>query len=199
MVNNWILIQQNVLSGAPFNVPWSTYQTTFGNFTTNYWMGLENVYLLTSSNNYMLRIEMLSNLQGWISAEYDMFQILSAEYFYEIYLNHPIPPPATGTYYGDGGDSLQCLLPDVTRSYYPPIPPPATFHGFMPFETSDTQTGPWNCATSNKGGWWYNKGYCVYGLLNTDTASSFVWDSLNPPAGGSSAQLTISRMMIKLV
>jgi len=139
----------------------------------------------------MLRIEMLSNKAGWISAEYDMFFIGSSVVFYEMYLG-VLPPPATGVYNGDGGDSMQFPGPAP-----PTMTPYLVYHGFMPFSTSDKQTGPAACASSNQGGWWYNN--CLYALLNTDSSSNFVWKTLDSNPVTYKYQLTVSRMMIKLV
>jgi len=182
------MIQQKVPtdSSTLFNRPWADYKAGFGSLTGNYWLGNENVYQLTNAASYMLRIEMLSTNDGWISAEYDMFLLENEILLYEIQLATVFPPVPVGVFYGDAGDSLQWVAP------------PNSIHGFMPFQTSDRPVPPNTyCPTQYKGGWWYNKqANCIFALLNTDTASDFVLETM-PTAPN--YDLTVSRMMIQLV
>lgn len=41
-----------------FNRDWTDYKNGFGDPTKEFWMGNENIYMLTSNDEYMLRIEM---------------------------------------------------------------------------------------------------------------------------------------------
>lgn len=66
-VNSWIIIQSRVDSSYPTGRPWTDYVSGFGNATTSYfWLGLENMYRMTSAANYRLRME----VQAAASAKY---------------------------------------------------------------------------------------------------------------------------------
>jgi len=75
----WIIIQQHVDSIFDWELPWSTYVDGFGSINSNFWLGLENLYRLTSANSYRLRIEVCQYGTGdWYSAEYSTFTISDA-------------------------------------------------------------------------------------------------------------------------
>lgn len=46
-----------------FNRDWTDYKNGFGDPTKEFWMGNENIYMLTSNDEYMLRIE-LEDFEG---------------------------------------------------------------------------------------------------------------------------------------
>jgi Fibrinogen beta and gamma chains, C-terminal globular domain len=61
-VNNWIVIHSRVDSSYPVRLGWTDYVNGFGNSSSgeNFWLGLDDMNLLTSSNvlTYRLRIEL---------------------------------------------------------------------------------------------------------------------------------------------
>ena len=62
-VNCWILLFVNAPGGTvSFNQNWATYRAGFGTpgLTNNYWIGNENMFLLTSSGSFKLRVEVRS-------------------------------------------------------------------------------------------------------------------------------------------
>ena len=60
-----------------WNLPWATYKNGYGSVgDNNYWLGLENIYQLTSSSNYRLRIELKAqSSSAWNSVEYWSFKV----------------------------------------------------------------------------------------------------------------------------
>ena len=75
-VFGWIMIHQRF--GYTFNwqLPWADYKTGFGSIYDNFWVGLEAMHLLTSSQDYQLRVEVQqTSTSKWFSAEYWMFKI----------------------------------------------------------------------------------------------------------------------------
>ena len=67
-VNGWIVIQSRVDASYPINLYWNDYVTGFGNSTSggNYWLGLDDMYLLTSLSGatYRLRFEIQAAANG---------------------------------------------------------------------------------------------------------------------------------------
>ena len=99
-VNNWIVVQQRIDSTTSFNVPWVNYTAGFGTFNINYWMGLEKIYQMTISRACRLRIEMLNDLNKWLSVEYDSFYLDGESAAYTIHVSG---------YSGDlGFDPMKC-------------------------------------------------------------------------------------------
>jgi len=99
-VFGWIIIHQHLRFTFDWSLPWADYKAGFGSIDADFWLGLEKVHLLTSSQPYRLRVEVqtwLGNL--WYSAEYWSFKIgdeLNTKYRLEV-----------SGYSGDAGDSLQ--------------------------------------------------------------------------------------------
>ncbi|XP_078664358.1 uncharacterized protein LOC144907298 isoform X2 [Branchiostoma floridae x Branchiostoma belcheri] len=57
----WTVIQRRQDGSVPFNRTWEEYKHGFGNKNGEYWLGNENIHLLTSQKTYSLRVD----LQGW--------------------------------------------------------------------------------------------------------------------------------------
>ena len=75
----WIIFQQRVDIAFDWELPWSTYVNGFGSIDSHFWLGLENLYRLTSANSYRLRVEVREkDTGGWYSAEYSTFTISDA-------------------------------------------------------------------------------------------------------------------------
>jgi len=75
-VFSWIIIHQHL--GLTFNwhLPWADYKAGFGSIDADFWLGLEKMHLLTSSQPYRLRVEVQQDSTNlWFSAEYWSFEI----------------------------------------------------------------------------------------------------------------------------
>jgi len=54
-VFGWIIIHQHVDDTLDWNLSWAIYKVGFGSIYSNFWLGLENMHLLTTSQPYRLR------------------------------------------------------------------------------------------------------------------------------------------------
>ena len=67
-VNGWIVIQSRVDTSYPIGLYLKDYTTGFGDSSSggNYWLGLDNMYLLTSQSGvtYRLRFELQAASNG---------------------------------------------------------------------------------------------------------------------------------------
>ena len=179
-VFGWIIIHQHL--GYTFNwqLPWADYKAGFGSINADFWLGLEEMHLLTSSQPYRLRVEVQQrSTNRWFSAEYWSFKIgdeLNDKYWLNV-----------SGYSGDAGDWLQHESDwngNGNFGHYN--------HDGMKFSTNDQDNdnfGGLHCALARGGGWWYNRCYMV--CLTCNSANNRC-DILS-----SGYHVINSRMMIK--
>nr|XP_019937840.1 PREDICTED: tenascin-like isoform X2 [Paralichthys olivaceus] len=107
---------------------WKNYTAGFGNMNDEFWLGLSNLYKMTSSGHYELRVD-LRDKGETAYAQYDKFTLAEPRTRYKIYI---------GAYSGTAGDSM-------------------TYHQGRPFSTydNDNDIAVTNCALSYKGAFWY--------------------------------------------
>ncbi|NWT22632.1 ANGL1 protein, partial [Cardinalis cardinalis] len=134
----WAVIQKRTDGSVNFFRNWDSYKKGFGNIDGEYWLGLENIYMLTNQDNYRLLIELEDWSNKKVYAEYSSFRLEPESEFYRLRL---------GTYQGNAGDSM-------------------IWHNGKPFTTLDRDRDMYsgNCAHFHKGGWWYNA--CAHSNLN---------------------------------
>jgi len=178
-VFGWIIFHQRIGYAFDWNLPWADYKAGFGSIDADFWLGLEKIHLLTSSQPYRLMVEVQERSTNlWYSAEYWSFKIgdeLNDKYRLEV-----------SGYSGDAGDSLQY---EGGWNGYACLG--CHNHNGMKFTTYDQDndlSARGNCASFKKGGWWYNR--CLWACLTCHTAN-YEWRSL--PNGGT----VNARMMIK--
>lgn len=173
-VNGWIIFQQRLSIDANFTFLWNRYRNGFGALGGDFWLGNEITHLLTSSGSYKLRMEMLSPMYGWVSAEYYYFLIDSEADYYRLHV---------AGYSGDCGDSMAyegsggCLD-----------------HNGMRFSTADNihdlvMYNQPRCVLYLGGGWWFN--FCYNANFNGNGSAGLSWWTLPYP------YLNITRMMLK--
>ena len=74
-VFGWIIIHQHLGNSFNWQLTWADYKAGFGSIDTDFWLGLENVYLLVDSQPYRLRVEIEERSTNlWYSAEYWSFK-----------------------------------------------------------------------------------------------------------------------------
>jgi len=56
-VFGWLIIHQRLDVSSSWNLPWADYKAGFGSTDGDFWLGLEKMHLLTSSQPYRLRVE----------------------------------------------------------------------------------------------------------------------------------------------
>ena len=175
-VFGWIVFHQHLGYSFDWNLPWADYKAGFGSIDADFWLGLEKVHLLISSQPYRLRVEMQEkSTDFWYSAEYWSFKIgdeLNDKYRLEV-----------AGYSGDAGDSLQYMDDWYGNGNF------GTYnHNGMSFSThdQDNDNSDGNCVTNRRGGWWFNR--CYWACL-TCREEDYSWDSFG--------FVVNSRMMIK--
>lgn len=120
-----------------FTRPWTAYQTGFGVWSGEYWMGLEKINQMTTQGSWNLRIELQGKTDSiWLSVEYDNFVVGSSGTKYRLQVS---------TYcWGDAPNVLNNLGSNNQNG--------------MMFTTYDFDNDRFsgNCANVHAGGFWYN-------------------------------------------
>ncbi|KAL4220326.1 hypothetical protein ACF0H5_020733 [Mactra antiquata] len=167
----WIVIQQRT-SASDFYKTWEEYKEGFGDLNGNFWLGNENIWRLTSTGHWKLRVE-LTYVDESGYAEYDTFGLGDEVSSYAL---------SVGGYSGNIGDGL-------------------SYHNGRKFSTQDRDNDiriVESCAQVSHGAWWY--GNCHTSNLNGDYGSNgygmginwFLWK-------GHDLSVTTSKMMMKNV
>ncbi|XP_060755294.1 microfibril-associated glycoprotein 4-like [Neoarius graeffei] len=130
----WTVIQRRIDGNVSFYRPWEQYKEGFGNAAGEYWLGLENIFLMTNTDKYMLRVDMEDFEKGSAYAQYTLFYIDSESSYYRLNIG--------GYVSGGAGDSLSY----VNGRY------------FSTFDKSYSRS----CPETSNGGFWYNNYYYYY-------------------------------------
>ena len=67
-----------------FYRPWAHYKAGFGEASGEYWLGLENMHLLTKNKKYQLRVDMEDFEGNTASASYSSFSVGSEAEGYKL-------------------------------------------------------------------------------------------------------------------
>uniref|UniRef100_A0A8C3SUC3 Fibrinogen C-terminal domain-containing protein n=1 Tax=Chelydra serpentina TaxID=8475 RepID=A0A8C3SUC3_CHESE len=128
----WIVFQRRADGSVDFFRDWNSYKRGFGSSLTEFWLGNDNIHLLTSLGVNELRIDLRDFENNHVFAKFKSFKILDETEKYKLILGTFINSTA--------GDSL-------------------SNHRNMFFTTKDRDNdlASTNCATYYKGGWWYSK------------------------------------------
>ena len=137
----WIVIQRNKKDSlVNFNKNWTDYEEGFGNLTTEFWYGLEEMHCLTQRGQWEMRVDYQKNDKTWSYLHYNQFSVGNASEEY---------PLTVGGYSGS-----------IASNY-------ALYYNKMKFSTpdddNDAHSGT-NCAAVRKSGYWYKS--CHYISLN---------------------------------
>lgn len=180
VMGGWLLVQQRESGALSFNRSWADYRGGFGSVDAQgkgeFWLGNENLHLLTSQGETILKVELEDWEGGKASAEYTMRVGSEQEGF----------PLHVSGYTGDAGDSLAAPTSEKASE---------VTHNGMKFSAFDKDNDNWgeNCAEAYGGGWWYNS--CQAANLNGvyykgaydpatntpyKTENGVVWSSFKP-------------------
>ncbi|CAH1224823.1 TUBA1A [Branchiostoma lanceolatum] len=139
----WTVIQRRQDGSVPFNKNWEEYKQGFGDVNGEYWLGNENIHLLTQQKSYTLRIDM-SDWEGESRfAEYSTFRVSGESDGYRLSIHG---------FTGDAGDSM------------------ASGHSNngMRFSTVDRDNDAWGSYSCSplygQTGWWFRR--CSHSRLN---------------------------------
>ncbi|XP_062866757.1 microfibril-associated glycoprotein 4-like [Trichomycterus rosablanca] len=154
----WTVFQRRMDGTVNFYRPWDQYKSGFGNKYGEYWLGLENLYQLTSKRKYELRVD-LQDFEGTsVYAQYSLFSVEPESEGYKLHVS--------GFINGGAGDSLE------------------TSNGqkFSTFDKDQDSNPEGNCARTYLGAFWYNKchhanpnGVYLWGQDGTLFAIGNVW------------------------
>merc|ERR1712096_572911 len=143
--SGWIVIHRHKTATPNFNKDWVSYKNGFGNLTGNYWIGLENMHLLTKNKDMVWRIDLKDSENRLYFAKYNVFHIGDEKSGYTLNF---------GEYTGTAGDSLGF----------------SNIHQGQKFSTPDRDNAH-KCGANYKSGWWYR--HCFATNLNTVYGSGF--------------------------
>eukprot|EP00058_Branchiostoma_floridae_P015851 XP_002601339.1 hypothetical protein BRAFLDRAFT_123237 [Branchiostoma floridae] len=104
----WNIIQRRSDDSVDFDRSWDTYKNGFGDLEGSFWLGNDNIHLLTNQGQYRLRVR-LERFNGQSAhADYDLFRIKDEENKYQLEIG-----------YFTGGGAGDCLF----------------YHAYMSFST----------------------------------------------------------------
>ncbi|KAM9313892.1 microfibril-associated glycoprotein 4-like isoform 1-T1 [Pholidichthys leucotaenia] len=167
----WTVFLKRIDGSENFFRPWKNYKTGFGNVAGEYWLGLENIFLLTMRKENELRVDMEDWEGSQAFAEYSSISVWPEHSGYELHLGSFTGGPAGG--FPGGGypviatqssPSSQALQDAVFRasplanaSHLPPTSDSLAQHNSRKFTTYDKDQDVWdkNCAQHFLGGFWY--------------------------------------------
>lgn len=139
----WTTIQQRRDGSVDFYRTWNEYKNGFGNISGDYWLGNENIYLLTRDNSYLLRIDFADKTGARRKALYYSFKIDNEPNNYKLAIGEYCEIPDGVVNIGDDG-----------------------VYGMMSsnnavFDTRDRgivkSWGNQPCADQHNAGWWFKK------------------------------------------
>ncbi|XP_077140335.1 ficolin-1-B-like isoform X1 [Ranitomeya variabilis] len=153
----WIVFQRRSDGSVDFFRDWNSYKIGFGNRMNEFWLGNENLYRITSSGSWTLRIDFQDLEYNKYFAAYESFTVLEELQKYKLLLGHFTS--------GNAGDSM-------------------TYHNNSMFSTKDqdNDSSTKDCAVNYMGGWWYNacffsnlNGLYLHGSYSSTTNTGITW------------------------
>ncbi|XP_019632317.1 PREDICTED: microfibril-associated glycoprotein 4-like [Branchiostoma belcheri] len=136
----WTVIQRRLDGSVPFDRTWQEYKRGFGNKNGEYWLGNENIHLLTTQKDYHLRIDMLSWDRRIRYAKYYTFRVAGESNGYRL---------TVSGYSGTAGDSMRHNNGQM----------------FSTVDRDNDVASNLDCSQqSGQGGWWYKD--CSRSFLN---------------------------------
>ncbi|XP_067608700.1 tenascin-X isoform X2 [Pseudorca crassidens] len=133
----WLVFQRRMDGKTDFWRDWEDYAHGFGNISEEFWLGNDALHSLTKAGDYSLRVDLRDGDEA-VFAQYDSFQVDSADEYYRLHLEG---------YHGTAGDSM-------------------SYHSGSVFSARDRDPNNLliSCAVSYRGAWWYKN--CHYANLN---------------------------------
>ncbi|XP_021345063.1 fibrinogen-like protein A [Mizuhopecten yessoensis] len=127
----WTVIQKRYDGSLNFYKSWEEYKQGFGDLNFEFWLGNENMHLLTSSGSHELRIEMEDVDGNAYYASYNSFSVDGESSDYLLSVS------------GFSGDVFKDQM---------------QFNDYTRFSTKDSDNDDYStqdCAENLQGGWWY--------------------------------------------
>ncbi|XP_053397769.1 techylectin-5B-like [Mercenaria mercenaria] len=162
----WTVFQRRLNGSEDFYRGWNDYKFGFGNPDGEFWLGNEYINFLTDDGEtHELRIDLEDYEGNRAYAKYVKFKVGNESTNYKLEVSG---------FNGNAGDSLS--KPSN----------PDNIHDGMQFSTKDRDNDPAeiNCASSFKGGWWFNSCFASHlnGLYYDEPSNCYdtwciVWNS----------------------
>ncbi|PVD38204.1 hypothetical protein C0Q70_00815 [Pomacea canaliculata] len=140
LCDSWVenIIHKRISVVPSFNRSMADYVAGFGDANSDYWVGLQNLYLLTSSTSYTLGVQV-----AYSSSEhqrfYRNFTVRGAGNGYSMFFGGQYDPPS------DKADTMGDCLSQLQNS------------SFSTYDADMDGNATYNCANNYGGGWWYNQ------------------------------------------
>eukprot|EP00105_Crassostrea_gigas_P021733 XP_011440976.2 PREDICTED: angiopoietin-1 [Crassostrea gigas] len=134
----WTVIQRRMDGSEKFDLSWQTYKDGFGKPQGEYWLGNEDIHLLTARTSQELRVDLQKFSGEKAYAKYSTFTVLSESQKYKL---------TVGGYSGTAGNDLE-------------------YNNGGKFSTRDQDNDRWSkhCGVEFQGGWWFKQ--CTNAYLN---------------------------------
>ncbi|XP_019906403.2 microfibril-associated glycoprotein 4 [Esox lucius] len=132
----WTVIQRRKDGTVNFYRGWDQYRNGFGQASGEYWLGLENIHLLTQRKKYELRVDMEDFQGAKVHVQYSSFYIDPEHEGYKLHFSG----------FKDGGAGKSMDIHNGQR--------------FSTFD-KDQDSSTANCAQTYLGGWWYEECHSV--------------------------------------
>ncbi|KAI8520994.1 hypothetical protein Bbelb_007480 [Branchiostoma belcheri] len=156
----WTVIQRRQDGSVLFDRTWEEYKQGFGNKNGEYWLGNENIYLLTKQKKYRLRIDMEDWEENSRFVEYSSFSVSSEASGYRLHISgYTGNVPDSFTYHTRRVSSEASGYRLQISGYSGNVPDSLTYHNGQRFSTLDRDQDSirgLHCAKRyGHGGWWY--------------------------------------------
>ncbi|CAG2238239.1 Techylectin-5B,Tenascin-N,Fibrinogen C domain-containing protein 1-A,Fibrinogen C domain-containing protein 1,Fibrinogen C domain-containing protein 1-B,Angiopoietin-2,Tenascin-X,Ficolin-2,Fibrinogen alpha chain,Ficolin-1,Microfibril-associated glycoprotein 4,Techylectin-5A,Ryncolin-4 [Mytilus edulis] len=127
----WTIVQRRVDDSVDFFRYWNDYKNGFGSVSGNHWLGNDNLHVLTTSRNYVVRFEVHDFNNNTAYAEYQSFKVDNEASQYRVTFSG---------YTGTAGNGFEV-------------------NNGMKFTTRDRDNDlhPYHCGLGQQGAWWYYK------------------------------------------
>ncbi|XP_061186868.1 ficolin-1-like [Saccostrea echinata] len=134
----WTMIQRRVDGSVNFYREWMEYKNGFGDLTSEFWIGLDNIRLLVTNGYTVLRVELEYGTES-VYAEYSSFYIAGEDDKYRIHVLG---------YNGTAGDGISCTHQLCINDAQ-----------FSTFDNDNDAQPAYNNAELWRGAWWYHDGH----------------------------------------
>ncbi|XP_078329361.1 ficolin-2-like [Crassostrea virginica] len=134
----WMVFQRRMDGSEDFERSWVDYKNGFGNLTSEFWLGNDNLHYLLSQGNYELRYDMADFENQTRYVKYSSFSVGNETSKYTV---------SVSGYSGDVPDCFTAITTKINN---------------MKFSTKDQDNDrvAYNCATTFNSGWWHNDCHC---------------------------------------
>ncbi|XP_026727806.1 protein scabrous [Trichoplusia ni] len=145
--NGSTLVQRRYNGSIEFNRKFAEYVHGFGDPSSEYWLGLESMHLLTADNCSSMRIDMTDIYGGFWYAQYEHFHVGSADTGYVLEVSG---------FKGNASDAFE-------------------YQNHMEFSAIDRDRDISNthCAGNYEGGWWFS--HCQHVNINGKYTLGLTW------------------------